>query len=134
MRNAKGFVFPYGSFALGVSSVASDIDLYFLPLCVHGRLCVVPGSISEEDYFSSFYSFLSEDPHITSIYAIPLAFLPFVPLMCSYVPLITIEIDGIHVDLPVAFIDAFPTVLPDTFSILDDSVLKDVSVNVFVIP
>ena len=27
VRTARGLVFPYGSFALGVSSVASDIDL-----------------------------------------------------------------------------------------------------------
>ena len=27
VRSARGLVFPYGSFALGVSSVASDIDL-----------------------------------------------------------------------------------------------------------
>lgn len=100
---------------------------------MHRRLCVVPGSISEEDYFSSFYSFLSEDPRITSIYAIPLAYRPLFSLMYSYVPLITIEIDGINVDLPVAFIDAFPTLLPDSFSILDDTILKDVSVNVAIV-
>lgn len=84
----------------------------------------------EEDYFSSFYSFLSKEPRIMSVTAIPLAFSPCSCLTCSYVPLITVEIDEISVDLPVAFIDAYPTVLPDTFSILDDSILKDVSVNV----
>ena len=65
-----------------------------------------------------------------SVTAIPLAFPPCPCLTCSYVPLITVEIDEISVDLPVAFIDAYPTILPDTFSILDDSILKDVSVNV----
>ena len=65
-----------------------------------------------------------------SVTAIPLAFAPCPCLTCSYVPLLTVEIDEISVDLPVAFIDAYPTILPDTFSILDDSILKDVSVNV----
>lgn len=65
-----------------------------------------------------------------SVTAIPLAFAPCLCLTRSYVPLITVEIDEISVDLPVAFIDAYPTILPDTFSILDDSILKDVSVNV----
>ena len=123
-------MFLYGSLALGVSSASSDIDL-FLPLIPFiRRLCVVPGSISEEDYFSSFYSFLSKDPRITSISAIPLAFARCRRVNRSYVPLITVEIDNISVDLPVAFIDAYPTLLPDTFSILDDSILKGVSVNV----
>lgn len=130
MNNAKGYVFLYGSLALGVSSTSSDIDLCCLLFSVIRRLCVVPGSISEEDYFSSFYSFLSKEPRIMSVTAIPLAFAPCPCLTCSYVPLITVEIDEISVDLPVAFIDAYPTILPDTFSILDDSILKDVSVNV----
>lgn len=65
-----------------------------------------------------------------SVTAIPLAFALCSYLTCSYVPLITVEIDEISVDLPVAFIDAYPTVLPDTFSVLDDSILKDISVNV----
>ena len=64
---------PYGSFALGVSSISSDIDLYGCMKSDMCRLCIVPGEVNEKDFFSSFYALLSHNSRITELKAIPLA-------------------------------------------------------------
>lgn len=74
MNQANARVMPYGSFALGVSSISSDIDLYGCMKSDMCRLCIVPGEVNEKDFFSSFYALLSHNSRITELKAIPLAF------------------------------------------------------------
>lgn len=74
VNQANAKVMPYGSFALGVSSISSDIDLYGCMKSDMCRLCIVPGEVNEKDFFSSFYALLSHNSRITELKAIPLAF------------------------------------------------------------
>ena len=107
VNQANARVMPYGSFALGVSSISSDIDL----------LCIVPGEVNEKDFFSSFYALLSHNSRITELKAIPLAF----------VPIITMEIDGVSVDISFASLPSYPFKLPENLDILSNDILRNVS-------
>ncbi|KAI0019020.1 Poly(A) polymerase [Xylariomycetidae sp. FL0641] len=82
IRDARGEVFTYGSYCLGVYGPGSDID----------TLVTAPRYVSREDYFKHFPTLLQEmtpDGTITDLTAVEDAF----------VPIIKFEFWGISIDL-----------------------------------
>ncbi|KAM3450936.1 hypothetical protein MY3296_005712 [Beauveria thailandica] len=82
IKNARGKVFTYGSFRLGVFGPGSDID----------TLIVAPKYVTREDYFKYFPDLLAEmapKGSITDLAAVTDAF----------VPIIKFEYSGISIDL-----------------------------------
>ncbi|EJP62626.1 Poly(A) polymerase pla1 [Beauveria bassiana ARSEF 2860] len=82
IKNARGKVFTYGSFRLGVFGPGSDID----------TLIVAPKYVTREDYFKYFPELLAEmapKDSITDLAAVTDAF----------VPIIKFEYSGISIDL-----------------------------------
>ncbi|KAJ4159258.1 uncharacterized protein LMH87_008166 [Akanthomyces muscarius] len=82
IKNARGKVFTYGSFRLGVFGPGSDID----------TLIVAPKYVTREDYFKYFPDLLAEmapKDSITDLSAVTDAF----------VPIIKFEYSGISIDL-----------------------------------
>ncbi|KGQ08079.1 Poly(A) polymerase pla1 [Beauveria bassiana D1-5] len=82
IKNARGKVFTYGSFRLGVFGPGSDID----------TLIVAPKYVTREDYFKYFPDLLAEmapKDSITDLAAVTDAF----------VPIIKFEYSGISIDL-----------------------------------
>ena len=102
IRNARGKVFTYGSFRLGVYGPGSDID----------TLIVAPKYVSRADYFRLFPGLLvsmAPDGAITGLSAVEDAF----------VPLIKFEYSGISIDL--IFSKVHQTQLSSDFTSLRDS-------------
>ena len=52
-----GTICTFGSYRLGLAGRGADID----------ALCVAPRHIQRQDYFTSFYSLLKEQPEVTEI-------------------------------------------------------------------
>lgn len=77
-----GHVYTFGSYRLGVHNKGADID----------ALCVVPRHILREDYFSSFFELLKQQPEVSDLRAVPDAF----------VPVIKMFYDGIEIDMTFA--------------------------------
>ncbi|KAG8008448.1 Poly(A) polymerase gamma, partial [Nibea albiflora] len=74
-----GRIFPFGSYHLRVHSKGADID----------ALCVGPGFIQRDDFFTSFFEKLKSQKEVKDIRAIKDAF----------VPVIKMTFDGIEMDL-----------------------------------
>ncbi len=77
-----GNVYTFGSYRLGVHNRGADID----------ALCVAPRHVLREDYFSSFYQLLKNQPEVSELRAVPDAF----------VPVIKMQFDGIEIDMTFA--------------------------------
>ncbi|KEY64317.1 hypothetical protein S7711_06361 [Stachybotrys chartarum IBT 7711] len=82
IRNARGKVFTYGSFRLGVFGPGSDID----------TLIVAPKYVTREDYFGYF-------PDLLQSMAPKGAITELTAVVDSYVPIIKFEYSGISIDL-----------------------------------
>ncbi|KAK3692218.1 Poly(A) polymerase central domain-containing protein [Podospora appendiculata] len=82
IRDARGRVFTYGSYRLGVYGPGSDID----------TLVVAPKYVTEEQYFDIFPDLLKE-------MAPPGAITDLTPVRDAFVPIIKFEYDGISIDL-----------------------------------
>ncbi|KAE8296560.1 Poly(A) polymerase alpha [Larimichthys crocea] len=94
-----GKVFPFGSYHLGVHSKGADID----------ALCVGPGFIQRDDFFTSFFEKLKSQKEVKDIRAIQDAF----------VPVIKMTFDGIEMDL--VFAQVQRRSITDHVNLLDDS-------------
>ncbi|KAK2856487.1 hypothetical protein Q5P01_005222 [Channa striata] len=97
-----GRIIPFGSYHLGVQSKDSDTDL----------LCVGPGYLERDDFFTSFYETLKAQEEVKDIRAIKQAFVPVIKL--SY--------DGIEIDLIFARVNQ--KYVPKDLNLLDDSVVR----------
>jgi hypothetical protein len=94
-------LFTFGSYRLGVHGPGADID----------TLCVAPRSVMFDDFFSSFPARLSAMPSVTSVVAIPEAFVPVIKLKCK----------GIAVDMVFARLNL--TAIPPEFQLQRDDLL-----------
>ncbi|KAI5460068.1 Poly(A) polymerase central domain-containing protein [Mariannaea sp. PMI_226] len=105
IRNARGRVFTYGSFRLGVYGPGSDID----------TLIVAPKYVTREDYFKHFPGLLvdmSPEGAITDLAVVTDAF----------VPIIKFEYSGISIDL--IFSRIIQKQIPPDLSLKDSSLLR----------
>ena len=82
IRDARGRVFTYGSFRLGVFGPGSDID----------TLVVVPRYVKREDYFDFFPQLLLDMAPSGSITDMAV-------VRDAFVPIIKFEYSGISIDL-----------------------------------
>jgi len=98
-----GHVYTFGSYRLGVHNKGADID----------ALCVAPRHVHREDYFSSFYEVLKQQPEVTELRAVPEAF----------VPVIKMRFDNIEIDMTFARL-ALKEVT-DSQSLSDPQLLKN---------
>ncbi|KAJ9154801.1 Poly(A) polymerase pla1 [Pleurostoma richardsiae] len=107
-RDARGIVFTYGSYRLGVFGPGSDID----------TLVVAPRYVTREDFFQYFPDLLfkmSPAGAITDLTAVTDAF----------VPIIKFEYSGISIDLIFSRIATQKQLPPkDSFTLLDNNVLR----------
>ena len=74
-----GKIYTFGSYRLGVHTRNGDID----------TLCVVPGHVSRQDFFSTFFELLKNTDGVRDCQAIENA----------YVPLIKLYYDDIDMDI-----------------------------------
>ncbi|MCJ1436674.1 polynucleotide adenylyltransferase [Xylographa pallens] len=79
---AGGKIFTFGSYRLGVYGPGSDID----------TLVVVPKDVYREDFFEHF-------PTLLEKMAPPGAIVEMTPVPDAFVPIITLELSGIEIDL-----------------------------------
>ncbi|MCJ1392327.1 polynucleotide adenylyltransferase [Xylographa bjoerkii] len=79
---AGGKIFTFGSYRLGVYGPGSDID----------TLVVVPKDVYREDFFEQF-------PPLLEKMAPPGAIVEMTPVPDAFVPIITLELSGIEIDL-----------------------------------
>ncbi|KAK2890373.1 poly(A) polymerase type 3-like [Channa argus] len=106
-ENIGGRIIPFGSYHLGVQLKGSDIDV----------LCVGPGYLQRNDFFTSFYEKLKAQEEVKKIRAIKQAFVPVIKL--SY--------DGIEIDLIFARVQLKR--IPQNLDLLDDKVLKNIDIH-----
>ncbi|KAM9356762.1 poly(A) polymerase type 3-like [Symphorus nematophorus] len=99
-----GKIFPFGSYHLGVHSKGADIDI----------LCVGPGFLEREDFYTSFYEKLKSQEEVKDIQVIKEA----------YVPVIKLSFDGIKIDLVFALVARRS--IPDSLNPLNDQLLKNI--------
>ncbi|MCJ1401636.1 polynucleotide adenylyltransferase [Xylographa trunciseda] len=82
INTAGGKIFTFGSYRLGVYGPGSDID----------TLVVVPKDVYREDFFEHF-------PPLLEKMAPPGAIVEMTPVPDAFVPIITLELSGIEIDL-----------------------------------
>ncbi|KAF2364384.1 Poly(A) polymerase central domain [Trinorchestia longiramus] len=98
-----GKICTFGSYRLGVAGRGADID----------ALCVAPRHIDRQDYFSSFYDLLKEQPEVTELRAVEEAF----------VPVIKMKYENIEIDL--LFARLALKEIKDDVNLMDDQILKN---------
>ncbi|KAM6943948.1 poly(A) polymerase alpha-like [Lycodopsis pacificus] len=98
-----GKIFTFGSYLLGVDSKGADID----------ALCVGPGFLKRNHFFTSFFEKLRAQKEVKDIRAAEYAF----------VPIIKMSYEGIEIDL------LFARVEPDDINLLSSIWLKDADVK-----
>ncbi|XP_018014796.1 poly(A) polymerase type 3 isoform X2 [Hyalella azteca] len=98
-----GKICTFGSYRLGVAGRGADID----------ALCVAPRHIERQDYFTSFYDILKEQPEVTELRAVEDAF----------VPVIKMKYEGIEIDL--LFARLALKEVKDDVNLMDDQILKN---------
>ncbi|XP_042360287.1 poly(A) polymerase type 3-like [Plectropomus leopardus] len=97
-----GRVIPFGSFHLGAHMKGADIDV----------LCVGPGFLEREDFFTSFYKKLKAQEEVKDIRAIEEA----------SVPVIKLSYDGTEIDLVFARVGRKS--VSDKLDLLDSNLLR----------
>nr|XP_046230784.1 poly(A) polymerase type 3-like [Scatophagus argus] len=102
MAHVGGKIFPFGSYHLGAHSKGADIDV----------LCVGPGFLERDDFFTSFFEKLKAQEEVRDIRAIKDAF----------VPVIKLTFDGTEMDLVFARVPQRS--VPDSINLLDDNLVK----------
>lgn len=78
-ENVGGLVCTFGSYRLGVYHKGADID----------AIIIVPRHITRNDYFTTFYNKLKENPSINNVRAVEEAFVPVIKMI----------IQGIEIDM-----------------------------------
>lgn len=113
IQTARGRIFTYGSYRLGVYGPGSDID----------TLVVVPKYVDVEQYFKFFPDLLVE-------MAPPGAITDLTPVPEAFVPIIKFEFSGISIDLIFCSIQTMIQ-LPDdpTWSLADNNLLRGLTEN-----
>ncbi|KAF2119884.1 Poly(A) polymeras-like protein [Lophiotrema nucula] len=106
VESAGGKVFPYGSYALGVSNPGSDID----------TLLVAPKHVNSHDFFAFFEQTFREMSDAKDIGFI-------VPAPDAYVPIIKMEFRGIDIDLIFVSLPSISSIGPD-FTGVDKNMLR----------
>jgi poly(A) polymerase len=108
IRDARGKIFTYGSFRLGVFGPGSDID----------TLVVVPRYVTREDYFKFF-------PDLLTSMSPPGAITDLTVVTDAFVPIIKFEYSGISIDLifsRIATLKQLPS--EKDFSLKDNNLLR----------
>lgn len=100
---AKGRLFTFGSYRLGVHQSGADID----------TLCVAPQHVDRSDFFTTFYGLLEAHPEVEGLTQVPDA----------YVPVIKMVFAGIPIDL--LFCRLLLPTIPDDLDILDHTLLRN---------
>ncbi|VDO11732.1 unnamed protein product [Brugia timori] len=103
IQSVGGKLFTFGSYRLNVHTRGADID----------SLCVAPRHVDRNDFFTSFYEMLAEDPNTTELRQVQEAF----------VPVIKLKYYGIEMDILFARL-ALPRV-PEDQQLNDDSILRN---------
>lgn len=113
IRDARGRIFTYGSFRLGVYGPGSDID----------TLVVVPKYVTVKQYFEIFPKLLEE-------MAPPGAITDLTPVPEAFVPIIKFEYSGISIDLIFCSIQSLRQ-LPDdeNWNLNSNNLLRGLSEN-----
>ncbi|GJC86833.1 poly(A) polymerase pla1 [Colletotrichum liriopes] len=106
IRDARGKIFTYGSYRLGVYGPGSDID----------TLVVAPKYVTRADYFEIFPDLLKE-------MAPPGAITDMAVVADAFVPIIKFEFSGISIDLIFSRI-AMLKQLPKDFNVQDSGLLR----------
>lgn len=107
-RDARGHVFTYGSYRLGVYGPGSDID----------TLVVAPRYVTREDFFKHFPGLLKEMTAPGSIEDLA-------AVTDAFVPIIKFEYSGISIDLIFSRIATLKQLPPrDKFNLLDNNLLR----------
>ncbi|XP_073350174.1 poly(A) polymerase type 3-like [Pagrus major] len=99
-----GKIFPFGSYHLGVHSKGTDID----------ALCVGPGFLDREVFFTSFFEKLKAQKEVKEIQVIKDAF----------VPVLKLTFDGIEIDLVFGLLPRKS--IPDRLDLLNNTLLQGV--------
>ncbi|CEP60887.1 polynucleotide adenylyltransferase PAP1 LALA0_S02e01926g [Lachancea lanzarotensis] len=102
-KDAGGKVFTYGSYRLGVHGPGSDID----------ALVVMPKHVTREDFFTVFDKLLRTRPELEEI----------VPVPDAFVPIITVVLSGIPIDLNCAHLDIAQ--VPANLTLSDKNLLRN---------
>ncbi|XP_075940181.1 poly(A) polymerase type 3-like [Anarhichas minor] len=102
-----GKIFTFGFYLLGVDSKGADID----------ALCVGPGFLKRNHFFTSFFEKLRAQKEVKDIRAVEDAF----------VPVIKMSYDGIEIDL--LFARVHRKCVPDDINLLNSIWLKDADVK-----
>lgn len=76
-------------------------------------LCVAPRHVYRNDYFTSFFELLKQQPEVSDLRAVEEA----------YVPVIKMNFDGIEIDM--LFARLLLKEIPDTMDLQDDHLLKN---------
>ncbi|VDO31327.1 unnamed protein product, partial [Onchocerca flexuosa] len=103
IQSVGGKLFTFGSYRLNVHTRGADID----------SLCVAPRHVDRNDFFTSFYEMLAEDPNTTELRQVQEAF----------VPVIKLKYYGIEMDILFARL-ALPRI-PEDQQLNDDSILRN---------
>ncbi|KAK1464397.1 hypothetical protein CCUS01_07970 [Colletotrichum cuscutae] len=106
IRDARGKIFTYGSFRLGVFGPGSDID----------TLVVAPKYVTRADYFEIFPNLLKE-------MAPPGSITDMAVVADAFVPIIKFEFDGISIDLIFSRIAMLKQLNKD-FTVQDSGLLR----------
>ena len=105
VRNARGKVFTYGSYRLGVFGPGSDID----------TLVVAPKYVTRDDYFKEF-------PDLLLSMAPENAITDMAVVTDAFVPIIKFEYSGISIDL--IFSRVIQKEIPQDFDLKDMNILR----------
>lgn len=113
IRDARGRIFTYGSYRLGVYGPGSDID----------TLVVVPKYVDVDQYFKIFPDLLVE-------MAPPGAITDLTPVPDAFVPIIKFEFEGISIDLIFCSIQTMVQLPADKdWSLADNNLLRGLTEN-----
>jgi len=113
IRDARGRIFTYGSYRLGVYGPGSDID----------TLVVVPKYVTVKQYFDIFPDLLVE-------MAPPGAITDLTPVPDAFVPIIKFEFSGISIDLIFCSIQSMNQLPEDKdWSLADNNLLRGLNEN-----
>jgi poly(A) polymerase len=99
-KSVNGYIYPFGSYKLGVASIGSDID------CV----CICPYFIAREDFLTKFSEKLKENGEVE-----------YVHVIYAMVPIIQIKYRSFEIDL--SYAGCTLEIFPEKFSFSSTSII-----------